>query len=462
MRSKTFLGLRKWIWRAFVQSALIPLVLVEMVLIAVYLLSNNAIRDTQIEYLRQSAVEDLEASANQEARVVVEQLTQVRALTETYRNLTTRALLDESTPVLPQLALSDNGVRYTPVDDGGAAVFYANSTAAEQQDLQKVAKLSVLEPLMKEMELNNPLVASLYFNSWDSLNHIYPWFLTPDQYPHDMVIPNYNFYYLADATHNPERKVVWTDVYVDPAGHGWMMSAIAPVYRGDFLEGVVGIDITVGGILEQIGRLQVPWNGYAMLVGAGLNILAMPEPGEADFGLDELTEHSYDDAVRREIFKPDDFRLDKNPQTVALAKAIDAKPSGVESVVLNGRAHLVAWSVIEPTGWRLLTVVDEEDVFSRTNALASRYQQIGYLLIGGLVLFYLAFFAYMWTRARRLSQQLLAPISGISQMMDQIGQGNWLPARVSSDIRELDQMAGHASLVGMQLENSEEIGRAHV
>lgn len=455
MRSKTFLGLRKWIWRAFVQSALIPLVLVEMVLIAVYLLSNNAIRDTQIEYLRQSAVEDLEASANQEARVVVEQLTQVRALTETYRNLTTRALLDESTPVLPQLALSDNGVRYTPVDDGGAAVFYANSTAAEQQDLQKVAKLSVLEPLMKEMELNNPLVASLYFNSWDSLNHIYPWFLTPDQYPHDMVIPNYNFYYLADATHNPERKVVWTDVYVDPAGHGWMMSAIAPVYRGDFLEGVVGIDITVGGILEQIGRLQVPWNGYAMLVGAGLNILAMPEPGEADFGLDELTEHSYDDAVRREIFKPDDFRLDKNPQTVALAKAIDAKPSGVESVVLNGRAHLVAWSVIEPTGWRLLTVVDEEDVFSRTNALASRYQQIGYLLIGGLVLFYLAFFAYMWTRARRLSQQLLAPISGISQMMDQIGQGNWLPARVSSDIRELDQMAGHASLVGMQLENSE-------
>jgi len=455
MRSKTFLGLRKWIWRAFVQSALIPLVLVEMVLIAVYLLSNNAIRDAQIEYLRQSAVEDLEASANQEARVVVEQLVQVRAQAETYRNLTTRALLDESTPALPKLALSDSGVRYTPVDDGGAAVFYANSTAAEQQDLQKVAKLSVLEPLMKEIERNNRLVDSVYFNSWDSLNHIYPWFLTPDQYPHDMVIPNYNFYYLADATHNPERKVVWTDVYVDPAGHGWMMSAIAPVYRGDFLEGVVGVDITVGGILEQIGQLQVPWNGYAMLVGADLNILALPEPGEADFGLDELTEHSYDDAVRREIFKPEDFRLDRNPQTLALAKAIDARSSGVESVVLNGRTHLVAWSVIEPTGWRLLTVVDEADVFSRTNALASRYQQIGYLLIGGLVLFYLAFFAYMWTRARRLSQQLLAPIAGISQMMDQIGQGNWLPARVTSDIRELDQMAGHASLVGMQLENSE-------
>ena len=42
--------LRQWIWRAFVQSALIPLILVESVLITVYLLSNAAIRDAQIEH----------------------------------------------------------------------------------------------------------------------------------------------------------------------------------------------------------------------------------------------------------------------------------------------------------------------------------------------------------------------------------------------------------------------------
>lgn len=455
MSSKHVLGLRKWIWRAFVQSALVPLVLVEMVLIAAYLLTNSAIRDAQVEYLRQSAVEDLKASAKQEALVVAEQLTQVRDLTEIYRNLTAGVLLDGQVPPLPDLALSSSGVRYTPVNHGGAAVFYANSTPAERQDLQKVARLTALEPLMKQIEVNNPLVASLYFNSWDSLNHIYPWFLTPEQYPHDMIIPDYNFYYLADASNNPERKVVWTDVYVDPAGHGWMMSAIAPVYRDDFLEGVVGLDITVGGILEQIGRLQVPWGGYAMLVGKELNILALPQPGEVDFGLDELIEHSYEDAIRREILKPDDYRLDRHEQTAALARAIDAKSSGVESLVLDGRPHLVAWSTIDATGWRLLTVVDEADVFSQTNALANRYQQIGYLLIAGLVLFYLLFFAYMWVRARRLSLRLLSPIAGISRMMDQIGQGNWLPARVTSDIRELDQMAGHASLLGSQLERSE-------
>src|SRR5690606_18261079 len=138
----------------------------------------------------------------------------------------------------PALALNAAGVRYSPRDEGGAAAFYSGSTPPARQDLDKVARLRGLDPLMMELKARVPLIASLYFNSWDSYNHIYPWFSTPDQYPNDMVIPDYNFYYLADAEHNPGRGVVWTDVYLDPAGHGWMMSAIAPVYRGDFLEGV--------------------------------------------------------------------------------------------------------------------------------------------------------------------------------------------------------------------------------
>lgn len=51
-----------------------------------------------------------------------------------------------------------------------------------------------------------------------------------------MDIPIYNFYYLADLAHNPSKEVIWTDAYLDPAGAGWMISAIAPVYKGDFLE----------------------------------------------------------------------------------------------------------------------------------------------------------------------------------------------------------------------------------
>ncbi len=449
------IGLRQWIWRAFVRSALIPLVLVETALIAIYLLTNNAIRDAQVEHLRETALNDLQAAVSLESRLISEQLSQVSSLTQLYRNLTAQALQSEAPQQTPNLALSDDGVRYSPSDDGGAAVFYSNATAPERHDLQKIARLRQLEPLMKEIEARNPLVASLYFNSWDSFNHIYPWFFTLDQYPADMDIPKYNFYYLADAKHNPSRGVVWTDVYLDPAGHGWMMSATAPVYRGDFLEGVVGIDITVSGILEQIGQVQVPWGGYAMLVSDDLSIMALPEPGEADFGLAELTEHSYLDAIRREVFKPEDFQLDRRPETAELAAAISGASSGVQQVMLGGRPQLVAWTTVAQTGWHLLAVVDEAAIFRQTNALASRYQQIGYLLIAGLVLFYIGFFALMWLRARQLSGALLTPIAGISRMLGEIGVGRWQPQPAESQIRELDEMCRHTQDIGSRLAYSE-------
>ena len=453
--------LRSWMWRAFVQSALIPLILVETVLIAAYLLTNSSIRDAQIEHLRQTALTDLKSAAQQEAKFVSERLKSITQLTQTYGEQVQSVLLRDAYLVddleRQRHARTNDGVLFTRSDDNRAASFYANSTPKEKQDLDKVMRLAQLDPLMKTIKTSNKLVSAVYFNSWDSYNRLYPWFYTPDQYPHDMVIPNYNFYYLADASHNPQRKVVWTDIYVDPAGQGWMMSALAPVYRGDFLEGVAGLDVTVDNILKEIVELQVPWSGYAMLVSGDLNIMALPPAGERDFALSELTKHTYDEAIRKEIFKPADFNLGKRTDTQALAQAVSQSPSGIEAINLAGKAQLAAWATIPETGWKLITVVDEAAVFSQTNALASRYQQIGYLLIAGLVLFYLLFFAVMWVRSRQLSQRLQQPIDHIGEMMQQIGQGNWFPARAQSRILELDCMAETTRAMGAQLADSEAV-----
>ncbi|MFV9656447.1 ATP-binding protein [Pseudomonas sp. NY15366] len=454
MQPGSRVSLRTWIWRAFVQTALIPLILVEAVLISVYLFTNVSIRDAQISHLRETALNDLQAAASQEAHLVESELGHVARLTSTYAALTQQALND-SKPIAPAtLAITPSGVRYSPSDEGGAASFYSNVTPLDQQDLHKVSRLAGLDPLMRETVQQNPLVASIYFNSWDSYNRIYPWFDTPAQYPHDMVIPDYNFYYLADAKHNPERKVAWTDVYLDPAGQGWMLSAVAPVLRDDFLEGVVGLDITVGKLLEHIQSLNVPWDGYAMIISDEMNIMALPPAGEDDFGLDELTTHSYDEAISSELFKPEDFNLRKRTDTVDLAKAIAQRDSGVLSMPLNGRPHLIAWATIPATDWHLLTVVDESEVFSQTNELASHYRNIGYLLIAGLVLFYLVFFAFMWGRARELTERLRKPIGGIVSMLREIGQGNWKPKRPATTIDELETIIDDVESMGQRLEHS--------
>ena len=454
MQQGSKVTLRTWIWRAFVQTALIPLFLVETVLISVYLLTNASIRDTQVDHLRQTALVDLQAAANQEASLVQSELTHIARLTGIYTALTQDALTDTNTVAPAQLSITPSGVRHSQRDDGGAASFYSNATPLDRQDLSKVAHLRELDPFMRETVRNNPLIASIYFNSWDSYNRIYPWFDTPAQYPHDMVIPDYNFYYLADAKHNPDRQVVWTDVYLDPAGQGWMMSSIAPVYRENFLEGVVGLDITVGKLLEHIQQLAVPWGGYAVIVSDEMNIMALPPSGERDFGLDELTTHSYDEAISSEQFKPEDFNLRKRADTATLANTMEAQSSGVVAMPLDGQQKLVAWALIPSTNWHLLTVVDEEAIFSQTNDLALYYRNIGYLLIAGLVLFYLVFFAVMWSRIRVLTERLRAPIGGIVGMLREIGKSNWRPKRPDTHISELASIVEDVEQMGQKLELS--------
>ena len=446
------IGLRQWIWRGFMQSALIPLVLVETILIACYLLTNQAIRESQLDYLERNAVESLGVTAEQNSRIIQDQLTHISGVTHLFADMTAQALNTATGLSNETLSSTAEGALFSARDTGGAASFYSSIIPADKQDLLKVGKLSSLDPLMRSLKEHEPMVASVYFNSWDSYNRIYPWIQANELYPPDMAIPSYNFYYLADAEHNPKREVRWTDVYLDPAGHGWMMSAIAPVYNQDFLEGVVGVDITVGNLLKEISKLKVPWGGYLMLVSHDMKIMVLPPEAEHDFDTHALSTPAMSNAGE---VKAESLDLAQTLETRELAAALALHQRGNTEVVLRGRTHLVSWAEVQPAGWRLLAVADEEDVMAATNNLASHYRNIGYLMIAGLVMFYLAFFTYMWVRARTLSHNLRRPIRDIGAMLGEIGNGQWHPVRARSAIRELDEMAGNVLAMGAQLSFSE-------
>jgi hypothetical protein len=163
MRENKKITLRSWMWRAFAQSALIPLVLVETVLIAVYLLTNGSIRDAQIEHLRQTALAELKSTAQQEAQLVSERLKTITQLTRLYDEQVQSVLLRDSYRVdaleRQRHVHTADGVLFTQSDDGRAASFYANSTPQGKQDLDKVMRLAQLDPLMKSIQSSNTLVS---------------------------------------------------------------------------------------------------------------------------------------------------------------------------------------------------------------------------------------------------------------------------------------------------------------
>ena len=449
----------RWLWRSYARTALIPLVLVECVLVGAYLLTHNYMAGANISLLREQARNRLAELVDGQANRIGEKLDTVRVETEIFRRATEHVFATDSEPApaeAARYALSADGVYYTPKDDGGAALYYSGAVPVGETEKRKALKTAALDPLMRNIRQASPLVMQIYLNTFDSMNRIYPFFDVLKQYPPKMVIPEFNFYYEADAARNPDRNTVWTEVYLDPAGQGWMASCIAPVYTGDFLQGVVGLDVTVEVFVKQVLDLQIPWGGYALLVSRDGGIMAMPPAAELALGLSELTSHHYSEAILREELKPDAFNIRKHPLLQDIARDISSSgATGVSETEISGK-QLAAWSTIPQTGWTLLAIVPEKNIYAESDALATRFRNIGLLMITGLLIFYVAFFLFLYVRAREMAHVLGKPLGELNAIAEDIGRGNYQQTAPQTPVLELQRTAQQIVNMGKVLGQSNE------
>ena len=148
--------------------------------------------------------------------------------------------------------LASNGVFTKPIDDGGSAIFVSGFYPINEAVKNIVYFTEPIDPVFKSLVKKYPEIVQVYYNDKYAINRIYPFFDVLSQYEAKMDIPSFNFYYLADLKHNPKKTSLWvSEPYVDPAGRGWMVSAIAPVYYNNILAGVPGIDVTINTITKR-------------------------------------------------------------------------------------------------------------------------------------------------------------------------------------------------------------------
>ncbi len=449
LASRDATSLLKWVWRSYFRAALIPLLLVEVVFVVTYLIANHLATQENIAAVQTLATDELRRITQREAVTIQKQLAAISQVTDTFRRQTARIL---RTPFEPgpderdRYALSPEGVYHTTRANDGGALFYSGIVPVGPEQREKAWRTAQMDPLMRDIQQTHPLVVQLYLNTFDSLNRIYPYVEVLSQYPPGMDIPSFNFYYEADAQHNPSRGVVWTDVYVDPAGQGWMVSCIAPVYRDDFLEGVVGLDITVATITDTILNLAIPWQGYGVLVGKTGTLLALPPAGEADWGLRELTAHAYNDFIRQDTFKPEAFNVYQRPAFAILRD----RSEGEAALDLNGH-RLAAWATIPETGWKLLVLAPEANIYAQASQLGRRLLVIGFWMIGGIILFYGVFFVVLYRRARIMARTIAEPLATIDGLVERIGQGDYEQQAPNFKVRELQNTAVGLVAMGRQL-----------
>jgi hypothetical protein len=206
--------------------------------------------------------------------------------------------------------MASNGSFHKAVNDGGAALWISGYVPISDE-VKKVAYFT--EPadvLFKALCSKYPGIAQVYYNDRNSLNRIYPWFDVLAQYHPKMNIPGFNFYYLADAEHNPGRKGVWVKMpYMDPAGRGWIVSAIAPVYFNGNLEGVCGIDVTVSTIAEKY--FNTDKGVFAVLSESG-TLVSGGDGAMAILQMPPLDSPGYLEAINKDTYLQDNYNIMKS------------------------------------------------------------------------------------------------------------------------------------------------------
>ncbi|WP_379131156.1 ATP-binding protein [Paenibacillus sp. sgz500958] len=454
--ANTPISLFQWIWRTYIKSTVVPLVLVELVFIGIYFVTNEWSRERQTLIMKNEVLNEMQVVASQEAALIENQTHRISLVTNLYRDSISDVLrlgMKLSEEDAGRLTMNSDGVYYSKADSasGGAAVFYSGIQKVGEQEKKKVASLLVLQPFMKGIIDREPLAAAVYYNSSDSLNIIYPYFDVISQYAPKMDIPTFNFYYEADMTHNPTREATWTDAYLDPAGNGWLASSIAPVYKGDVLQGVVGIDVTVETFKDQVLEMDIPWDGLGMLISNNGSILAMPEQAEQLFGIEELTSHNYQETVQQDTFKPDEFNLYYHKDLKSLYPQITANKSGLSEVTIGDKKQILAWASVENTGWKLMVLASEDKIFAGPNHLKHELTEIGILMILGLIFFYVIYFTILYRRAKVMSERISQPLMDINMIAVEIGNGNYEQQTPDIHVNEIRDTAHILVGVGKDL-----------
>ena len=447
---------KQLIKKEFVRSALIPIIIIELMLLILYF-SINAYKTyrTRITLLQEVKL-NIGEIASREAGNINMELSKISGYANLIKRENERFFKDPSKFTLPDvkpvLKVAPNGTMYKENNNGGGSIYYSGLTKFGPEQFKKAEMTEAFDPLFKAVVDIDSNAVAVYFNTWDNMNRYYPFIdKTYEQYMPNMDITSYNFYYLADAKHNPSRQVVWTDAYLDPAGMGWMASCIIPVYKENFLEGVVGIDITIEKFTQNILGLKIPWQGSAFLVDEAGTILAMPESVEKLLGLSELKKHIYNNAIKENTYKPEDFNLLKNSSIPDGLKAVVKENRAIEEVLLGGHHYIVSQNRIKETGWRFLTLIDKEVVLAPVNQLTYQSNMLGYGAILFLILFYLPFFIYLIRKAESISGKISSPIEYLIDTTRDISRKFQSTNLEHVGLLELDELADNFNVMTKKL-----------
>lgn len=182
-----------------------------------------------------------------------------------------------------------------------------NACPSYEEGIEVLKFTQALDQEFARIYYNNPTIAQVYLNTHIQTSRVFPPLDVENLIDPDINVTDFNFYYEADTFHNPEKKGVWLkEPYVDPAGKGWIISLLHPVYSGEELFGVIGIDVAVAVLVEEY--LESDGGKYLILNNEG-TLIASSSVAVEYLGMHPLQKHIYKRSIKKEQYQNAGYNL---------------------------------------------------------------------------------------------------------------------------------------------------------
>lgn len=331
---------------------------------------------------------------------------------------------------------TENGYR-NDLDD--VTTVWVPNTVAVDDDFNADLELSAyMDFIFQPVYDSDTNTVAIYIIGKQEYSRLYPNIGLGDIVPPDFTATEDIFFVAGSPENNPEREVVWTPVYDDPAGQGLLVSAIAPIYsQSDEFLGVIGIDVSLVNLTANIEAEAPIAGGYSFLIDQDGRALALPAQG-------------YNDILGRAPAE-DDFGIALTTDVVqsefeAILANMQAEQAGFQTVNVNGRELFIAYTPLESTGWGLATVADAQQLMSPADTLQEELENSTQevvtttILPAGAIILLMAALIGLW-----ISNRLVVPIQELAVAAQQIGAGEWdtpLPTASEDEIGILSGVFG--------------------
>ena len=202
------------------------------------------------------------------------------------------------------------------------------------------------------------------------------------------------------------RDIVWTKPYVDANTKKLCTTVAAPVYVSSKLVGVVGFDVLLDTLQNDILAFGGKQKGYAMLIDHDADVILAPNLTAGNLSWDET-------------LLLDNLLNSTNPTIVNVAKNLIAGKHGVVLVNTKEGKRYFSYAPMKSTGWGVIFVLREDSVTSPVKQTAVDIEHLGNMILIGIIITVIvsAILAILF------SNYITKPIKELAETADKMASG---------------------------------------